>query len=784
MRKRKMARLLLSILLTAAVLGSLAYIVAWRLDQARAEFDTPIVMITRPVSGTAAYADTYLSVAATAMGRSAIKRVELWLDDDIALTQEAGQPEGVTPFSTSFHLLIPEGEHILFVRAVNSVGMTGQSLPLSFVSRPKPGPGEAVLVVQAPADTTLEDIAKSNGTDLATMQKLNPQLKGGEPISGTTILIPMPPAKNASPSSAPGAGSSEAPVNPSGGASVKKSLPVPSSPPLKMSQVGLLQFNAGTFLALTKLHPPAAATGLSAEVTACKVKLVWQDNADDESNYLVWMATPVLPPQMIASLDLAAGGVVWFEFPAPATGNLSFWVEAANSVGGRPSNIASVNVDSTCPSSLPTQLQVELLGMSVSGKSDQVYCYASLQDAPETRLPQDPSEFVPVQGGQANVDWTLVLSLPENGVLNLTGECWGWTGKTLSKLGSFAGSYPTDTWDGSKRVLPGGSFEIGVSIKPLAGSNPNGPVVLLDGPLDPTLPPPYDVEETGYRCPFGPDCQGGTYLNWKWDPNPKSPKPINGFQILLNGEPYKTVNDPNASETEVTPPNDCGLYVEWQVVAVRDGKWSMRSLPYEYETPDCKEYIQVQFDRANFPFVDDGNEGDTHKCDTIDVYFGLEVSDRYSDGEKDYFGKGTYKIITCGLYTFKYLTTPYKDPYADTIVIPIIGYPTDVQIQTWFIDSGIVGPDKRFGINLASYHFDSLKDAQNQLACYRWTHTDQLGWTGGMDVSYTRLYYTINVFPPPSPGCPAQQPAYDPATVGPPVPECHGDQCKIGITPP
>lgn len=121
----------------------------------------------------------------------------------------------------------------------------------------------------------------------------------------------------------------------------------------------------------------------------------------------------------------------------------------------------------------PQQLQIEAIDMSVSGDYDRVYCYASLAGAPEVRLPERDFTFIQVSAGQGNIaEWAagnrkLVVSMPKDGVLNLGGECWAWSGKTLHRLGPFAGKYPSETWDGARRPLEGAGFHIDVALKPV-----------------------------------------------------------------------------------------------------------------------------------------------------------------------------------------------------------------------------------------------------------------------------------------------------------------------------
>lgn len=136
------------------------------------------------------------------------------------------------------------------------------------------------------------------------------------------------------------------------------------------------------------------------------------------------------------------------------------------------------------PSQAPSpgaRLQVETLDMTVGGEYDRAYCYASFAGAPEIRVPPNDFTFVQVQGGQGNIaDWgsgsrRFVVPLPKDGILDLQGECWGWSGNTLRKLGPFASKFPSETWDGVRRSMEGTGFRIGISVKPLV-SQEGGPL--------------------------------------------------------------------------------------------------------------------------------------------------------------------------------------------------------------------------------------------------------------------------------------------------------------------
>jgi len=99
--------------------------------QARGQNEPPSVTVTEPASAASVLADSYISVSATASGGAPVTRVELWLDGELVDTQESSVVGGISPFDVSFDLLVPQGQHTLFVRAVNAEGLIGNSPPVN-----------------------------------------------------------------------------------------------------------------------------------------------------------------------------------------------------------------------------------------------------------------------------------------------------------------------------------------------------------------------------------------------------------------------------------------------------------------------------------------------------------------------------------------------------------------------------------------------------------------------------------------------------------------------------
>ncbi len=162
------------------------------------------------------------------------------------------------------------------------------------------------------------------------------------------------------------------------------------------------------------------------------MKLVWEDNAVNESGYEVWMTAPGAPLIRLATIQPSSGGATWTEIKAPGPGYFLFWVEAVNPLGEQGSNIIYLNVDSACPSDAATQLQVEILDITVNGSAERVYCYVSLENAPEVRLPTHDGNFIAIQGGQGNVTaWphTFSIPIPKNDKLKIKRRVLGMVGK-------------------------------------------------------------------------------------------------------------------------------------------------------------------------------------------------------------------------------------------------------------------------------------------------------------------------------------------------------------------
>jgi hypothetical protein len=430
---------------------------------------------------------------------------------------------------------------------------------------------------------------------------------------------------------------------------------------------------------------------LKAQLSGCQVVLTWNDNATNESGYKVWMAGLGLPPRLIATLEAGpATGAVWFQFQAPPPGFFSFWVEAYNFYRAQPSNIAWVyNGNLHCSSPLATELQVELMDLTVDGGYDRVYCYASFEGAPEMRIPEDDSTFVRISGGKGDVaTWDatsriFVIPIPADGALSLEGECWGWWGKSLTKLGVFKDSTTIDQWNGAPRSLTGSPFTIRYSVKIAGEMLARGRVTYQD----PTLPQPYNVRETVDGSPALSE-HILRVLRWQWNGDENK---INGFAVFLDGKPYKTVQGVRERTTDVKLSIRCGTRVRWQVAAISGSVLSRLSAPYEYEQQPCPVFAEVTFEKVRLTSIEEDVRWPVFEYFCSDrnafneVYYQIwavgavpKIKYFYKPGRDVTMWLGpTYTKIKCGTYTFKYLAegSEWKEIHnydtPDTIVVPI-----------------------------------------------------------------------------------------------------------------
>jgi hypothetical protein len=419
---------------------------------------------------------------------------------------------------------------------------------------------------------------------------------------------------------------------------------------------------------------PKAPTSLQVGVVNCRVRLQWNDNADNETHFKVWMQGLGMPARVIATLEGSpVTGPAWYEFASPQVGIYIFWVEAVNGLGGQPSEIKGVGVpyDNKCPASLATHLEIETLDMNVPGGYDRVYCYLSLESAPEARIPSDGSAFLQVTDGWGNIanwaagDKKILLPIPTDDEVTLSGECWGWQGTALNKLGAFQASTPRARWDGSRQTLASANFTIDYRITPFGSVDSAGTYAFHDYTID----VPYGLWLV--IDPWRP------ILYWSWEGDPAK---ITGFTIFMNGNSLMQVG-PSARDATIRLPTHCGAIYEFKVAANSGAAQSPPSAPLKHEQRPCPVYAEIKFEKIRFSCLDDGDAPAIpspiydFECgsggwnnDMIEAYYWL-----HANGREKYFGD--VWIPCCAEHSFNELgsLSPQRNKYTsyDTFVVPI-----------------------------------------------------------------------------------------------------------------
>jgi LysM repeat protein len=718
-------------------------------------------------------------VAATAVGRTPITRIELWAAGEVIETLDSEVPDGMSPFAASFGFTVSDGPNLLFVRAVNQAGIIGQSAPVSVVGEPLT-PGDIVNEVTVEQGQTLEDIAVSHETDPETLRQLNPDLGDQQPSPGSSITVPSPEREEDDEHVAPPSVGPSVPSTPPGGAQV----PMPAGPPL-----GSLPVLPGPFLpspgpvisntvptapwativgiipqlAIPVFTPPAAPTGLQGYVEDCMVYLRWTDNASDELRYDLWMAPLGGSKRLIASLQPAAGGAVWVKFAAPRTGGVSFWVEAVNAVGKQPCNIVWLEIDPKCPTTAPDRLQVEVQDMTVRGGYEKAYCYVSFENTPEVRMPGDDSDFVQVRGDRGDLaarpaaGRSFALPIPEDESLEVAGECWGWSGDDLSKLGTFSGGFPRETWDGTRRPLAGESCEIGLTLQPIGGEE----TLVTYSYEDPTIPAPFNLREEKIgsqpRRDYYPKQWEQWFmtrrLRWEWTGSQQ----LTGFTIFLNGVEYKSVYGANVRDVSVTLPALYDQRIRWQVAADAGDAQSPLSQELAYDLPKSQAYVQVKFDTIRWLYTCDGAFcGD---CSTCEAYGWLILRMGGLESFKHCAGLSDTNSVKCGVgYTFAGVCEGgfLSGDVPDVLILPFDKDSNNITFDLWvhiYDDDGWSSGSDTIADYRLSHSFSSLQQAQSVLGCGK-----QFSERDSSEDGSSGMQYTLTVFPN---SC-AQEPTYAP----------------------
>jgi hypothetical protein len=566
----------------------------------------PRISITQIIPEGSGVAGQPVVVFSEARDEGGIARVELWVNGEIAATQENPNPGAAYPFETS-QAWVPNGvgQYLAVMKAVNRGGSVGESDPVliqvgerTFGSDP---PLEGDYVVQE--GDTWDSIAEGLGTTPDELRARNPGVD--EPTPGTGLFIPPVEEGDAA------GDSGEAPL-PEDVADVPHVDP-PGPPPAPVGEAEGAEPDAsreffglplpGGLLCL--LRPEVCRTptdgipepfprpdGVSAgdPETGCGVEVFWYDRSENEAGFRLYRfsSRPRFRMDLLEMFGPSAGSGTHLSYmdTRPPNGEFFYAVTAFNAGGETWSAPSPTHSSEGCRTEfVGLAAVVEALELNVGAGFDRLYCYASLADVPFERIPHGALSFITVEAGVSNiaehfsgVNKRPVYVYADN--LNIIVECLGWQGEELINLGRFSASHPREEWDG--RLLNATSDTGGFSVVYRINEgyetidDPSG---RTEWPLvDHTVAVPYNLRAIdGWRdCERVGEgaftCADVAEAGLAWDYRSRPDRPASAFKVYFRREgddvPRHYHTAIPESHTAPLAPGTCGTTTIYTVSAV------------------------------------------------------------------------------------------------------------------------------------------------------------------------------------------------------------------------
>jgi hypothetical protein len=686
---------LLAFMLAAGFYYYYRYTTPRMLDEKRLQVGPPSILVHSPQAGDTVPAGSAMSAEAMVTAIRPIARVEIWMDGQLAGTQSPDTRDQ-TRFPAFLELQISEGTHLVFWRAVDSEGLVGQSdlIPIA---------GEAVVAAEVDESAGADVPASPGGAD------------GQQPPPGN---VPSPPVPPASPG---GAGGQQPPP----GNAPSPPLPEPGPGAYTVARAAVPIIDFGRLIPVLLSSLPAAPSNLTAGFEPCTIGLAWNDNATNEDGFEVWMQAVGGPPLKIYTTGPNPGiGETFFEFDSPGFGIYGFWVVAFNSLGSQPSPIEGIFVNTDCPDSVASQLEIEVLGMRVTGGNwNQVYCFLSVENIPEKRVPEDDSQFlqVDVSGGADIYKWLggenrILLKIPADEEVTLAGDCWAWLGDTAISMGPepFSVSNGRDEWDNRTLQIRTPNYTIDYRIRIYGSTTAEGAFTYLD--YDIPRPEIVAVEAQHSDDPLrNADLARTPTVRWTWNGNAAD---IRGFLIHVDGARASWVPGPSARQAMLVLPSTCGGTYEIQVAAHGYAARSPFSESVYFTQSPCPLVAEVRFltawsehtDDTSCAFPDMSSCFHYSACDGLGIWYRLWAVNTVRIEIRG----GTENRPLHYRCKVEYVFTNQLEAETDTIIIPIDPAYPELRIGSEFWEADL-GPTDHFGVTFRKfpYTYD------------QWAHVDE-----------------------------------------------------------
>jgi len=483
---------------------------------------SPAVSISHPRSGDAVLLEHTAVIRAISSDPEGVSSVEFYVNGELVGSQINPDPQPDQPFTvTQAFRPTEEGAYTIFLRAVDSDGYKGESLPVVVDALPHSEPAQADAEVIAGEGDTLEGIADRFGVNPEDISEKNPDLD--DALSpGTSVFVPQPGSKSPQEEDdpedqddpAPPVGQPQ-PASPSGspGSTLTPiltpwwvNLIPPSVDPQLICKINPQACNVRTLAG----EPPEApgTPQITYNTDTCEVQVSWVDNSDDEQGFRLYrQSTGNQQMTLVAELNPlngSGGTATYTDLPA-AYGTDSFrYVVSAFNGGGVNYSSASEMVAIDCALNAQNAVGVEIgLGEMTTAESyDRLYCYISLMGAAHERFPASQDEFITPGGGPIQLsnffgnEGVRTLLIPEGESFTIDAVCWGWQGDSLRNLGGFSRIHPPGDWNGQQFTAgpDSGAYTVTYSLGGLSGDSPAaGPVESAD------IPTPYGLHTAAQR---------------------------------------------------------------------------------------------------------------------------------------------------------------------------------------------------------------------------------------------------------------------------------------------
>jgi LysM repeat protein len=592
-------------------------------------------------------------VQASAYDNQGVVRMDLWVDDQLALSQTVKPGnDGLRNFFLSQAMIgANEGVYALTVRAYNSQGVMGESPAYNItISKDiEPEPVESVQYIVQNGDS-LASIASSAGLSQQAVQDANP---GMDAISGAGQIISLPNPQMGAiipPSAEPASLLGLNPVvglNPVAAGQMAEVQPDLQSNQ-NVSQV-LTAFlpDPGQSLGLPQ-KPPPAPTDLKAQINNCKVTLQWKYGSKEASNLIIYRRyTPGQPAyQHIAVIPATATA---FIETLGTSGKYEYVVEAVGEL--KPANSDSNSIQDLYPGqkwtmetsrSLPLKVDVNPSGGCVQDPDKlkvlffQPVNFAShdadvikaniwygIPGGISRRIPAGQSQFLHVGGWSVAPE---LIPLPPQIFLNpnnafmfgawAQGETWDsfHNNKPFADLGrGFVSVNPKDIQNQPNKTmnLIGDSFALELKLW-IAEQRWTGLGYTAPGASSAPIPAPTNLKEANQG-----DANYYRMLTWDWSGDKKT---IDGFIL------YRTFSCPGQKALTRSPmvipvsgkgqgnwaqidkrnePAGCGF--KYQVSAFGRYGESAVSKPVEGQTQSTYTDVTITFKDLNISNLPAGN---------------------------------------------------------------------------------------------------------------------------------------------------------------------------------